>query len=40
MHGDISIVGYITDAEEGKNIITKSGKKYPLTAQGWNAFGE
>lgn len=39
MHGDISVVGYITDAHEGKQIITKGGKKYPLTAQGWNAFG-
>jgi thiamine-monophosphate kinase len=37
---DISVVGYITNAEEGKTIITKGGKKLPLTAQGWNAFGE
>ncbi len=39
MHEEISVVGYVTNADEGKNLITKGGKKYPLTAQGWNAFG-
>jgi thiamine-monophosphate kinase len=39
MHDEISVVGYVTNADEGKNLITKGGKKYPLTAQGWNAFG-
>lgn len=37
-NNDISVVGYITDAEAGSHIITKSGNKHPLTAQGWNAF--
>ena len=35
---DISVIGYITDAEAGANIYTKGGNKHPITAQGWNAF--
>ncbi len=34
----ISIIGYITNPEEGATIITKGGNKHKLTAQGWNAF--
>ena len=32
----ISVVGYMTDAEEGSHIITKGGGKHAITAQGWN----
>ena len=32
----ISVIGYMTDAEQGSHIITKGGSKYPITAQGWN----
>jgi thiamine-monophosphate kinase len=32
----ISIIGYITEAGEGKNIITRGGNKHALIAQGWN----
>jgi len=32
----ISIVGYMTEASEGKNIITRGGNKHELVAQGWN----
>jgi thiamine-monophosphate kinase len=35
---DISIIGYMTDEEAGAHIFTKGGNKYPITAQGWNAF--
>jgi len=35
---DISVIGYITDAEAGAHIITKGGNKHALTAQGWNAL--
>ena len=35
---EISVVGYITDEDAGKHIITKGGNKHPITAQGWNAF--
>jgi thiamine-monophosphate kinase len=32
----ISIIGYMTDLGEGKNIITRGGNKHELVAQGWN----
>lgn len=35
---DISVIGYLTDAEAGAHIFTKGGNKHPITAQGWNAF--
>lgn len=35
---DISIVGHITEPEEGSVLITKGGNTHKLTAQGWNAF--
>ena len=38
LNEQISVVGYITDTEEGSIILTKGGNKHKLTAQGWNAF--
>jgi thiamine-monophosphate kinase len=35
---EISVIGYITDAEAGSHIITKGGSKHAITAQGWNAL--
>ncbi|WP_345952124.1 MULTISPECIES: thiamine-phosphate kinase [unclassified Mucilaginibacter] len=35
---DISIIGYITEASAGCNLISKSGQVHELKAQGWNAF--
>ncbi len=35
---DITIIGHITDAPSGCQMISKSGKVHPLQAQGWNAF--
>lgn len=35
---DISVIGYMTEAEAGAHIVTKGGGKHPITAQGWNAF--
>ncbi len=32
----LSIVGYITEPEAGKHIITRGGNEYQLVAQGWN----
>ena len=32
----ISIVGYMTDAEEGSHIMTRGGNRHQLVAQGWN----
>ena len=40
LNEQISVIGYITNIEEGANIITKAGNTHKLTAQGWNAFSE
>ncbi|WP_118951180.1 thiamine-phosphate kinase [Taibaiella helva] len=34
----ISVIGYMTPPEEGKNLITRKGNKHELIAQGWVAF--
>ncbi len=36
LNEQISVVGYMADAEEGAHIITKGGSKIAITAQGWN----
>ncbi len=38
LNRDISVIGYMTEPEKGAHIITKGDSKYPVTAQGWNAF--
>ncbi len=38
LNEQISVIGYITEPEEGAQLISRSNKKHPLTAQGWNAF--
>jgi thiamine-monophosphate kinase len=38
LNEQISVIGFITSAEEGKKIITKGGNLHDITAQGWNAF--
>ena len=38
LNEQISVIGYITEKEEGSKIITKGGNTHPITAQGWNAF--
>jgi thiamine-monophosphate kinase len=35
----ISVIGYITEASEGTQLVTRNGNKHKLTAQGWIAFG-
>ncbi|HUS00640.1 MAG TPA: thiamine-phosphate kinase [Chitinophagaceae bacterium] len=40
MNEQISVIGYITEKEEGTNIMTRGGNKHQLTAQGWNAFNK
>jgi thiamine-monophosphate kinase len=32
----VSVIGYMTDPEEGVHIITKGGSRHEVTAQGWN----
>lgn len=38
LNEQISVIGYITEPGEEAHIITRSGKKHAITAQGWNAF--
>jgi thiamine-monophosphate kinase len=38
LNEEISVIGYMTDLEEGAKIITKGGNTFNITAQGWNAF--
>ena len=33
---DFTIIGNITDATEGINLVTAAGSAIPLEAQGWN----
>ena len=37
-NSQISIIGYMTEPEKGKKILTKGGNSFDITAQGWNAF--
>ncbi len=37
-HPDITIIGNITDASEGVQLVTPSGNAFPIKAQGWNHF--
>ncbi|MBW4890409.1 thiamine-phosphate kinase [Mucilaginibacter sp. HMF5004] len=37
-NADISIIGHITEASAGCNLVSKSGVVHELKAQGWNAF--
>ena len=34
----ISVVGYMTDSEEGRKFFSKGGNSFDITAQGWNAL--
>lgn len=36
LNPSISTIGYITEASEGRNLITRGGNKHALIAQGWN----
>lgn len=36
LNEEISVIGYMTEPEQGVNIITKGGSKHAITAQGWN----
>ncbi|WP_295648142.1 thiamine-phosphate kinase [uncultured Mucilaginibacter sp.] len=37
-NADISIIGHITEAAAGCNLVSKAGVVHELKAQGWNAF--
>jgi thiamine-monophosphate kinase len=36
LNEQISVIGYMTEPEQGVHIITKGGGKHQITAQGWN----
>lgn len=36
LNPSISVIGYVTEAPEGKHLITRGGNKHELVAQGWN----
>lgn len=38
LNEEIAVIGYMTGPAEGSHIITRSGNKHQITAQGWNAF--
>lgn len=38
LNEQISVIGYVVEAEQGAKIKTKGGNTYGITAQGWNAF--
>lgn len=40
LNEQISVIGYMTEAEAGTKILTKGGNQFNITAQGWNAFKE
>jgi thiamine-monophosphate kinase len=37
-HPDFTVIGHVTKAEEGLQMISKGGQKHALKAQGWKAF--
>lgn len=37
-HADISLIGYIQEAVKGNELVTKSGNRITLQAQGWTHF--
>ena len=37
-HPDITVIGHLTEASDGVNLIAKGGHAVPLQAQGWTAF--
>jgi len=38
LNEDISVIGYMTDIEEGRKFISKGGNTFDITAQGWNSL--
>ncbi|MEM9867586.1 MAG: thiamine-phosphate kinase, partial [Bacteroidota bacterium] len=35
---NLTIIGHITDKQEGAHLITRGDTKIPIQAQGWNSF--
>ena len=37
---NLTVVGHMTEENEGAYLISRNNSKIPLTAQGWNSFGD
>lgn len=37
---NLSIIGHMTEENEGMHLITRDNTKIPIKAQGWNSYGE
>ena len=37
---NMTVIGHVTEKQDGMNLVTKDGQFMELTAQGWNALGE
>jgi thiamine-monophosphate kinase len=37
---NLTVVGHMTDENEGAHLISRNNSKIPLTAQGWNSFAK
>lgn len=35
---NLTVLGHMTDKNEGAHLISRNGSKIPITAQGWNSF--
>ncbi len=40
LNEQISVIGYMTETEDGMHIITRGGNKHKLVAQGWNHMNQ
>jgi thiamine-monophosphate kinase len=40
LNEEISVIGYMAEAEEGRKLLTKGGNTFDITAQGWNSFNK
>lgn len=40
LNEEISVIGYMTDLEEGKKFVSRGGNTFDISAQGWNAFNK
>jgi len=38
LNEQVSVIGYMTEPEQGAHIVTKGGGRHAHTAQGWNAL--
>ena len=34
----MTIIGFMTEAKDGINLITRANQQIEITAQGWNSF--